>query len=534
MKTCRILFLLFVGLTASSLTLAQPTAPAKVDAKRLETLVKQLASSRYVEREDAQRELETIGAPALDALRAAVKDSDPEVSRRAADMVGRLEEKLTTAKLLAPKMVKLSLKDVSITEALDELKKASGYEVKLEVAADILANRKISLQTGEVTFFEALDKLCARAGLVEKIAGNEVRPVPRRPIRPVPLQIRPAPVQPIQPAPQGGLQVQPQLPGQPAPPQPGVKVLPARPILRPIVPRGGPQPLTLIDGKTQDFPSCYVGAVRVRLLPPNKARMKNKEGEALFVFQVAVEPHLNLAIIQNGLTITRAIDDQNQKLTAVEKPAADNVARPNFRLANPATSPDGAAIVTRTFAVSMKLGEKQAKSLKELTGSVIVNAQLPASVAAAIDNVLKAQNQTIKSKDGDASLTLNSVTKNGNGVYRVSYSLADANFQGRMGGINIVGGGVVIINGQAIGPGMVGPNGGDAESIQLVDAKGKAFKRGANFSSSMTIVNGAAKSTYTAEFRADAGQGEPVRLELVKSSRIDLNVPFRFKGVPLP
>jgi len=60
---------------------------------RIESLVKNLGSSTWREREEAEKELREIGEPALEKLRDAVESDDPERSLRA----GRIVEKIETA-----------------------------------------------------------------------------------------------------------------------------------------------------------------------------------------------------------------------------------------------------------------------------------------------------------------------------------------------------------------------------------------------------------------------------------------------------
>src|SRR5437762_7706495 len=54
--------------------------PAAADTPDIPRLIQQLGSPEYSEREAASNRLETIGAPALEALRKAARDSDdPEI-----------------------------------------------------------------------------------------------------------------------------------------------------------------------------------------------------------------------------------------------------------------------------------------------------------------------------------------------------------------------------------------------------------------------------------------------------------------------
>src|SRR5262249_34044683 len=57
-------------------------------------LVKQLGSADFREREAATKSLTAIGLPALDALRKAATDADPEVARGAPRLVESLENSL--------------------------------------------------------------------------------------------------------------------------------------------------------------------------------------------------------------------------------------------------------------------------------------------------------------------------------------------------------------------------------------------------------------------------------------------------------
>lgn len=67
---------------------ADPPAPTR--EQRVAELVKQLGDAAFAKREAAQRELEAIGAPAIQALTEATKSSDPEVSTRASEALTRI------------------------------------------------------------------------------------------------------------------------------------------------------------------------------------------------------------------------------------------------------------------------------------------------------------------------------------------------------------------------------------------------------------------------------------------------------------
>src|SRR5438067_1354287 len=70
------------------------------DDAEIARLVKQLGDDDFAKREAATKRLEEIGEPALDAVTKATTSSDPEVRRRAVDIVTVVENKLYPELLL--------------------------------------------------------------------------------------------------------------------------------------------------------------------------------------------------------------------------------------------------------------------------------------------------------------------------------------------------------------------------------------------------------------------------------------------------
>src|SRR5438445_1057145 len=172
MRNLALLATLLMTFALSWSTLADDAKPGDkavpaAEAKRIDELIKQLGSSKFAERNTAKKELEGLGMAALEALRQAVKSKDLETSRRASELVQKLEAKITNDTMLAPKRVRLNLKDTPALDAVAELQKQSGYQIQVAGDRTALANKKITLDTGETTFWEALDQLCRAAGLTE-------------------------------------------------------------------------------------------------------------------------------------------------------------------------------------------------------------------------------------------------------------------------------------------------------------------------------------------------------------------------------
>ncbi len=149
---------------------AQSTDPPPVtDGKFIDALIGQLSSSKFQERTTAEKQLDTIGAPALGQLKKAMQTGDLELKRRAGNLVRKIEEREFQADMLRPKRLRLNVADRPIAEAVAELAKVSGYALQADGNLMTLS-KKITLDTGEMTFWEAFDKLCTRAGLIEKMA----------------------------------------------------------------------------------------------------------------------------------------------------------------------------------------------------------------------------------------------------------------------------------------------------------------------------------------------------------------------------
>jgi len=161
--------LLGMALLALALTTpaqAQPSVAA--DPNKVSELIKLLGSERFQDRASAQKQLEAIGPPALDLLRKAMKTSDLETSRRADDLVRKIEEKRDTEYALAPKLVWLDIDDLTARQAVNLLARESGYAIEIRESRPGIAERRITLNTGLVPFWRALDLVCKEASLSER------------------------------------------------------------------------------------------------------------------------------------------------------------------------------------------------------------------------------------------------------------------------------------------------------------------------------------------------------------------------------
>jgi hypothetical protein len=151
-------------LTANLVVLAMLCQVQAGDAsEKVVTLVEQLGSARYADREAAATSLERIGGPALAALRNARESRDPEVRTRA----GALAQKIENALLTQPTRLQLNFQNASLPDVARSFSRQTGFRVELSPTnLPKWRQQRVNLQESEsVDFWKAIDQLCDLAGL---------------------------------------------------------------------------------------------------------------------------------------------------------------------------------------------------------------------------------------------------------------------------------------------------------------------------------------------------------------------------------
>jgi HEAT repeat protein len=108
---CQHKVLLIVGILLGAWPIRSAADEPSKSEQKIRSLVNQLGSKRFQEREEAARQLSLLGKTALPALQDAAKSTDAEVRRRAQQLMERLDP---------PEMVPMDppLQPVLILEAL--------------------------------------------------------------------------------------------------------------------------------------------------------------------------------------------------------------------------------------------------------------------------------------------------------------------------------------------------------------------------------------------------------------------------------
>src|SRR5947209_18125816 len=140
--------------------LAADAPPAASDAERL---VKQLGAGKHADREAAARALDALGAAALPALRDGANSPDPEVRRRAGELLAKLDGQAESAAALAPTKVTLKADARPLAEVVGDLAKQAGVRILLAREPADMPSRPVTVNLTGTSFWEALDAVCRAA-----------------------------------------------------------------------------------------------------------------------------------------------------------------------------------------------------------------------------------------------------------------------------------------------------------------------------------------------------------------------------------
>jgi hypothetical protein len=327
----------------------------KADA-RIALLITQLGSDDYQEREDATRGLQELGAPALPALRDAVRSSDPEVNRRAALLVRRLEVHLESERLLTPEKVRLTAENTPLMEVIADLNKKTGLQVVLEGNAEKLGRKKITLDTGDVPVWEAVHQLYRRAGLTDKVQidtkGHEDRTVIT-----------------------------------------SLRMNGNRVYVNHEIAELDEIKLMLSEGEVEKVPTAVTGAVRLRVLGAAETTPdKTTSGQIGFNLLLTTEPRIQW-LKRGAVRIELARDDQDQVLQQAFDIESNKTpeARSNIYIGgSPLVLDAGGSTAEHVIAVRLRSGKKSTKTIKELRGTITGQIQTAPEPLITVDSVLQA------------------------------------------------------------------------------------------------------------------------------------------------
>lgn len=497
--------LLAVGLAAPFTPAADPPAPP------VAALVAQLGADSFAEREEASRALWQRGPAVLDALTAvAATHPDPETRRRAAALVEQLRRTAETARLLAPKTVRLDYRGVPLGAALADLRTKTGVPLTLDQQRVADPLRPVTVRTDERPAWEAIEAFRQAAGLREVFQET------------------------LGPTKSEEQMLRGRRPGYAAP-------------FLPAAETAGQVPVVLADGKAAPLPGDRSTAVRVLALPAAfpANRVVRGSGQVVLNLDVTPLPGVKWDDVA-GVRVLRAEDETGRPVIGSHRPEQRGPAYNPYEdvvllggLPAQAvffngdfayTSPTGLARPNpRVVPVVLRTDDRTVKRLRVFEGVVVGEVTLPNQPLAAVAGLPKSVG-TVAAGPNDTRYTVLDYKALPDG--RVSLKVrsegpnpwTQQRFARRAG---LVGGGLAVA--------WEGPiPSGAAVQFKFADAAGKPIPQPTVHGTNMSDDGVRQTAEVELVFPKRPGVGAPATMTVVGNKTATVEVPFRMRDVTLP
>jgi len=466
---------------------AAPGAPIAPD---IQSLVEQLGSDHYADREAAASRLERMPAVAIPALKAATTSENPEVRERAARLLVKLNRLADSGRRLSPRRVRLDYQDIPLGTALNDLRGRTGLPLVLDPVRVADPLRRITCRTEELPLWEAVEAFCAAAGLREVF-------VPELEIPNKSQTSRRGYVPPFRP------------------------------------PAADAVPIVLVDGTPEKLPGDRSTAVRVLALPPEFTghRTTLGTGEVDLCLDVTPAPGLNWREV-TAVKVTRLVDSQGRTGGAgVEKNVPTDL-NPNvtvlfargvvfrFDMGGEPIYPEHYSN-PRVFTVPLLLGDPNASRIRRLEGSVFGVVQVQDQPVIVIDDL---KNNTGRWIDGPGDLRAFVIGQqeemgSGTGVIRVQVGTPSP------WAVNPLKRG-----GNPVWP--VPPNSpGQLYRVELWDESNKPIPASSSAAGEYTDNSIRSIFSYTVTFRL--GSPKPAKVVVIGPRLVTVEIPFVMENIRL-
>ncbi len=469
----------------------------------IETAIEKLGAPRYVEREKAVRELETIGEPALKALRAAQASTDEEVRVRAKAVAARIERTILSRRLLEPPKIGFKFKNVPLDQALAEVWVKTGVKFAYSPGAGSDPQRHITVDISDRPFWEAIDAFLMATGLTESKAA-------------------PMPVVSAENM--------------------------SRPIVRGVVNgrrltsiRGGTptakDTLTLTDG-TNSLPAFTDKSIRVRMVPTGTKFDAGKD-ELTLMLDVDPIPTLQVQDIL-GVEVRRVATD-DRRLLAAAYPVPEMSADYQFAAAQfqqlvivngDIHASTGNMLDDRSFPVVLKAPGTRPRKLAEFEGIVFARVVVPSEPVITIDHVLavETKGKVFQNDEWSMSVVSAEVAGPGRATVRVRIVASTTNdemmfpvrVRGRVQPFLRINGAVR----QAPDP---------RPDLRFRDEKGNALRMISNsIIRSEASVDGSFTREVEIRLELPTDRTPDVSLSFLERRAVTIEMPFKLKDVVIP
>jgi hypothetical protein len=489
-------------LLANSIGAGERPAGVKNPTPDLASLVRQLGSDKYTEREEASAKLDALGPMAIEHLRRAKHSSDPEVQRRVHDLLTRIQVRVESARLIQPKRIRLVYADMPLTKAVEDIGRRTGVTINLTGDQQKNEKRKITLDTGDVTFWQAMDQFCQKSGLSENEptalpdgqnaeAQWERRMMFRR------MWIDYAYQSPIQQA-----------------------------------------PLTLQDGKPHSMPTYHAGAIRIRVWPPgfpkNAPKINSREDELVLNIEITPEPRLGWQGLK-GMRLEKVLDDQGQEIPAPMPYIAEDSQTINEGFGGGFTRyynghvDNGSG--SKFVAMRVQKPKGKAKLFKQVEGKLAGEILSPLEPLISVNNIMESVGESFPSEHGGSVKVVEAAKGEGETLkLRVVVESPPRNNNGQI----FFGGGVFLqpqfqVEGEATDNYLAQID----RELSLLDSKGRHLKLiEASTNDQENVANPTKEYHLTYDFPA----GSPKASKLIYSGQrlVIVETSFTLNDVPLP
>ncbi len=500
---------LFAGgllVAAANVFAAEPSK----DLGQIKSLVGQLGSDNYDERQNATAALEQVGEPALPLLREALKNPDCEIRKRAERLVPRIETRIETTRVLTPLHVRFSCKDLTIAEAAAEFSKQTGHPIQIGPNQNTLAQRRITLDTGNTTFWDAFDQFCAKAGVREMEVAVDVNQNPNT-IYMNRVRMR------------GG-----RFGGN-------------------IAYYGGPRQvldptLVLEDGAAAPSAMVRNSSLRIRALAPKTGVLANlPDGAKPIALQLEVRTEARMELTElNAVRITHATDADGRRVRTAQGYIDGN--------SNGFMDPDLGFMIAqqmeingdmsgfgnlRQVPISLVIEGQATQKLGELSGVISARVRTAPEALVTIGDLSKAVGKASAAVDG-SEVKVTECKRADDGLFTIKVELKDGALPNQQEEIQMQR----LIRLRAV-RGLAQE--GQVTQFTKDNAAGLPFKLFNTKGEVLEIVNGemmlAADNpsvrVYTLVYKPAANDTAPARFEYLGRREVDVEVPFTLKEVPL-
>ncbi len=289
----------------------------------------------------------------------------------------------------------------------------------------------------------------------------------------------------------------------------------------------------MTDGKPAALPMTLAGGVRIRVVPPDTTlpHARKDDGEVQIGLDVVADGRVQCQKAV-GLRVDRALDGDGRPLAQLaswfKAPSSGVAGRSGVTINGlpvmpPPDEPEGLA--ARLAVVRLKTaGDRPPQKLRELTGTVVVQARTPQETLVSVPKVMEAAGRTVKGPHG-GSVRIIEVVKDDDGRIRLK-----AQVEGVLRGLADIPpnplGGTILVNGRRLGDEDLL----SSLNFALRDERGKAFRV---LRAVSTGVRTGAAHEYEFLYEAEAGQAEPARFEYSDRRTLFVEVPFALKDVLL-